>query len=1807
MAGEFPFLVDSLKLLTIKKKTGESIQVFPWNGIGVINPLISFTINENIFNPLMSGSLIIRDLGDWSNEFNLNGFDELDVKIQGINKSGPLSGEGASSENEEAYTLSFEITSIKNTVSLSNNLFQNGAENAKAITIDFVSKSILNKEFLSSLLEDENFIGPIAGGQEDDIDRFELEGSEPVSLQIQSFNSYLKQKLDIDLDVDRTWNYCYLKKNNVSYPWGKLKGQPTILQTLQYLTENAVNYENNRAANYLFWQDLNGYHFRSVESLIKENKNSDIKTFKFSEQNILSDTIISFDTLSEFDTLDLLNSKTYFSWYDRIIPNYADPYLDFIDTSEALIRKSVVYDFDKEYDSLEHIENGKLFQEGLTYGVDQKYSKLTESQRVDDDIYGFYSKNRYNTPHAQSWDYLGLSADSRLSNVVWQNQFDIDDEVYPEFLYAYDHIIRKNLIKNKEHYVKLKNAKRKWEIYRCSVCCLEQLGGTADQEIIKGLTPSSPDYVYYFGPTGIFTQEQIGSSDTYQIIAGGAFSDVVNYVSGVTKNNGLTLSYDLNSNPYSKSIGEFYNLKLNGLNENIQLIQSAINDYKKEISDTIDVALAELEPFVENADDYAIAALDLAKTTFFPPRKTDCCWGTTDKDECFNSEGEVVDNCADAECPENYECHEDGCTICVRGKIPGTQAELFSPLWEKVYNPITLKTDYTFRPINDGDFFIGSDFLNNRGDRASNTALQESIGDISFNNETYTQEDYRTIGSVPYWIKLTPDYTTTELVYSEAGEGNELIEVNLINNKLCPIDILKEVFEYDFLRGQYNPIAGTYTPVNGQNITSLYTQARASFFNEVNVDLREENWKDLPVVKPPFLYNCSKHKIHDDYYYSSITGDRIGYGNIFTLPDNIKEDIDNGNAFCLYCMNPIYIQYKKYASSILIKQLKIKKTVIQKIIDLLESNLEKYNNLYTEYYNRKAFFISKNPFDKGVTGNILDKKSQLALTSNIKSIQRKPIRGSKYEILANKIGITAGLSGSKGIYEHKIFFNDDSTRIPGISGSHPYYDQKYKKFLNKELQTINYPVNYQLYQSNRDFVQIKLQNQNNKIANLLFGGTTGLYPGQINDRFIELSKNVFLANQSSFIGYDSEYSRGIDETLNSISIEKFNIFNQPLTEEESDKIKPPSIQLEEITSYVRVEFTEPIGLDRLSDFPYGFIRDAGSEYFLPYIVQLTSGPMGRQTIQNNAVVIGMDPYGFDVAVKKNKTKNNYSDYKEWGNYWWKNSFNKDSLYRKTKDISDMSLWSEKSFENEFTYFQNAGSYFYDIGHDFTESDNYSNFIKSRYGIYEDNYYTGDIENPNSRNYEFSKNFSVIKKIPDLFTLNSTKYGGYNLLSSHTHFNIRRSWYDFNFSKNLFLDSNLNTSNSTGYDNLFSEFFAKTFIPSFTQPDSGINPPYETSAVPREQIFSAVVPKTYENITEIANYILSFKGNSNPKNPFAITLQDSEESKQLTSQFNEPSADTFSGLIYNSKAESNDETLKLLVDDSYFKLYPFFGSIFTDAISHYLSADFALYRPGLVTSDVWKYDIFGESEYGIIKPPTLPPEYDNFDSNFAVQFMVFAKQITTAKKGICAQLNLSCLKPDKKPTYSTECPESNPYCQCPAQNLIPKEREPTYKELAIAYENAKECSLIEKTLGQKFLGCILSDPDNIASCNCPEQGEFYPTLLNTIRSNATFYQTPPETPLRRQAQMTLFTGQKAVMTIYPNDSLKIGNLINIEKTNPREEYKNKFDRISGNWMITGINRVFKSTNIELMELTLNRDSVYKENDSNEAVTYKLDIF
>jgi hypothetical protein len=244
-----------------------------------------------------------------------------------------------------------------------------------------------------------------------------------------------------------------------------------------------------------------------------------------------------------------------------------------------------------------------------------------------------------------------------------------------------------------------------------------------------------------------------------------------------------------------------------------------------------------------------------------------------------------------------------------------------------------------------------------------------------------------------------------------------------------------------------------------------------------------------------------------------------------------------------------------------------------------------------------------------------------------------------------------------------------------------------------------------------------------------------------------------------------------------------------------------------------------------------------------------------------------------------------------------------------------------------------------------------------------------------------------------------------------------------------------------------------------------------------------------------------------------------------------------------------------------------------------------------------YDVFGDSEYGLTSPPTLPPEYDLFDNNFGAQFIVFGK---STGSNICKDLNLKCANPKGK-VDNSHCPESDPYCNCPAKNLMPKETEPSYKELAQVYEQTKECTLIENYLGKDFLGCMLSEPDNTASCNCPEQGIYYPTFLNMIRSNATFYVTPPKTPLRRQAQMSLFNAQRAVMTIFPDDSLYIGQIIHVE----RPVSITTQDRIGGHWMIVGITRIFKSINIEVMNVFLARDSVYSTHPTNEGTNIKKD--
>ena len=1661
MAGNFPYATESLNSLKVSKSTGESLTVIPWNFSGT-NPLVSFTLNENMFSPLMTGTMIIRDTGEWLRTYSVKPSDEIIINLNAKSVSGDLNRDRQES-NIKNYSLVFEVTNVKNTITLSSDEYQSDSETIKALTIEFISKSVLNKEFLSSLLENENFIGPIYSNT---VEKFTLKGTEPTKVQLKGFNDYIQEKFNIRINGDRTWNYCYLKKNNVSYPWGKIKGQPTILQTLQYLAENAVSFKNNSAVNYLFWQDLNGYNFKCINSLIENDQTSETLVFNIGGGQFSPSTIHAFETISEFDNLDLLNSNVYFSWYERIIPNYKDPYLDFIDTSLGLSRQNIVFDIKDEYNKFSHIEQNSLLTGSLSGNT--LYSNLSQSQRTDDDIYGFYSKNRYNTPFAQTWEYLGLSADTRLSNVVWQNQYDLDDEVYPQILYAYDKLIKKSLIINREKYTKLKNIKRKWEVYRCSICCTDQIGGTTDQLILQNLSTNSNDYSYYFGVTGAFKE----FSNEYGVLAAGSFSDVVNYDKGITFNNGLTLSYDMNSYPYNQTIEEFYNLK-SDIESVTKNIDDSLEKYQKELTE-VDLYISAIEAFNSKVDGWILASTQFAYSNLTPPYKKTCSsrdtnpdadyWGPDTGDECCNNLDAMQSVVEQGNCSQAYS---------IPFVLYGTEEA-----------PYTTDIHYRDRNISNGElvFNFGRDC---------------------------------NIGFLPLYVNLR--YNSGEFPKLFSGHWDSLIEYQ----------------QDDFNTGfPWYVTADAGCPI-------LLDGPVAS---------------DLPFQKPEFLYECTKTKLmtgrinSSGNYFSTHEYGELRSWNVIGEADwldvGLQTGVEEGTVWCEACLDPLALEYAKYEYIKILKEKKLRQFVLGELILKLTTLKNSFTLKYNEFLNRKAFFISKNPFDKEVPGNIVDKKSELSLF-NIKSIKRKSIRGSKYEILAKRIGLTGG-SGATAIYQHKIYFGDDQSRNPGITGNHPYYDQKFKGFTSGA-----YASKSGFDIKKLDFVDILYyDNEFDK-----FVAVPGLVSNDSRPGNIPSEVPGSLMYDSENISYPSPYTIDPNGSLS-------NYFGLDLTEATNklnvfvdDAENIPSLEKEKISSFVRIEFINPIGLDRLSDFPSGFIRDAGSEYFLPYLVQLTDGPNGRQTIQNNAVVIGIDPYGFDVAVKKNKTKNTYSDYKEWGNYWWYTPLNKLRLANKTKDIHDMSLWAEPAFENENTYFENNGEYLYNIGEDFTEFDNYSGIasqvfrgnteayrygsfypslnVNTLYGIVSEA--IDDIDDPKKYFLPIANNTFIgrnveITKTADTETINYAKYGSYNLLGSHLHYNNRRSWYDFAYPTKAHFDTIL--TNIANYNNVGGDALkTKTLLKS--------------------------------------NDIVAFAGND-----FVLNFQNSLALK------NTSALQTFL---------SQNEITNLHVDDIFdieqlnqLKGLTLNNGILSDNIERYLNGDLLIYRPGLVTSDVWKYDIFGESEYGIISPPTLPPEYDLFDNNFAAQFVVFGK---SSGSNICKDLGLKCLNPNGK-VDNSNCENNDPYCNCPGKNLIPTEAEPSYKQLAIAFEETKECSLIEKYLGKDYLGCMLSDPENITSCNCPEQGEQYSIFLNTIRSNATFYATPPKTPLRRQAQMSLFNAQRAVMTIYPNDSLKIGDLITVA----RQTALDGKDTVNGKWMITGISRMFKSINIELMTVTLFRDSI-----------------
>jgi hypothetical protein len=298
-------------------------------------------------------------------------------------------------------------------------------------------------------------------------------------------------------------------------------------------------------------------------------------------------------------------------------------------------------------------------------------------------------------------------------------------------------------------------------------------------------------------------------------------------------------------------------------------------------------------------------------------------------------------------------------------------------------------------------------------------------------------------------------------------------------------------------------------------------------------------------------------------------------------------------------------------------------------------------------------------------------------------------------------------------------------------------------------------------------------------------------------------------------------------------------------------------------------------------------------------------------------------------------------------------------------------------------------------------------------------------------------------------------------------------------------------------------------------------------------------------------------------------------------------------FFNDDDVEGEETFKTYISAYKDKDYSL-GGYFRDSLMYYLEGDYMLYKPNLVANDLWKYDLSGETEYGLITPP-VDTEYEFFDRNFSAQFTVYGKTRT------CKDLGLSCANPKalldgpipltESSSNNSGCTAGHPYCNCPAQYLAPEEKEPTYLELAKLENEINECALIKEYLGDDWLGCELSNPDSTCSCNCPEQGRYFWKYLAYTRTHSTFWNCPPKLPLVRTAQLAQLQAQKIRIKVNTNEKVKVGSLIELFVQNDNPLFtKNKYKKVSGKWLVAEIIHMISSTNHE-MELILVRNSLH----------------
>jgi hypothetical protein len=483
---------------------------------------ISF--DEGLEQNVPSGTLLLRDPGDILKNFNFSGRDGLSVTINDTNPLDP--------DTFTTRTFFFIIYQVNHATDYADR------NQPRMVTLKFIDQLYFYNERRPFIYEEdfklvsskENYDEESSGEKgwaNEAIKKFSSIGS-----QIDGSPSILPYY------IDASKNYAWLKEKQQIYPSGRKVEFENVLTLLNYLSSNAVDSTNS--PNFFCWKDLHSFNFISYSTMVGLQPSLSLKTGLIDA--ISNDGFIKINSISAMPNLsfmELENNGAFSSYYERVDPDFSNPYFTHSDVSKGYTKYAVTYGL-----GLNFKKGGRLFgiaaaDLGIRGSVDPTSTDITKNIETDiilnvagitsisiapkrfydDGQWGYFDESYFNDsllePSYSIYTEQGITmkyqSTNRVASTLWQNMFDIEElnpvvgvtlqieseitETNPKgnsyqanlnFVKQFIQI-RKDINEARNEYYTLRELKERWNVFKYVVCCMAN-GHEAFYAVILGAT-----------------------------------------------------------------------------------------------------------------------------------------------------------------------------------------------------------------------------------------------------------------------------------------------------------------------------------------------------------------------------------------------------------------------------------------------------------------------------------------------------------------------------------------------------------------------------------------------------------------------------------------------------------------------------------------------------------------------------------------------------------------------------------------------------------------------------------------------------------------------------------------------------------------------------------------------------------------------------------------------------------------------------------------------------------------------------------------------------------------------------------------------------------------------------------------------------------------------------------------------------------------------------------------------------------------------------------------------------------------------